>query len=99
MKTIFDDNTRDRLIVRIENINEENKARWGKMNIYQMLQHNTYWNDWILGSNNHTYKQAFIGKIFGKIALKRMIKDEQPFGKNIPTSEQFKPKALNGDLD
>ena len=99
MKTIFDNNTREELIDRIGNINEDTKSHWGKMNVYQMLQHNTYWNGWILGHNNHTYKQAFIGKIFGKIALKRMIKDEQPFDKNIPTSEQFKPKALIGDWD
>ena len=87
------------MISRIEKINEDNKPLWGKTNVYQMIKHNTYWNGWILGSNDHTYKQTFIGKIFGKIALKRMIKDEQPFDKNIPTSDQFKPKAVNGGLE
>lgn len=99
MKTIFDKNTREELISRIEQITEDRKGEWGKMNIYQMLKHNTYWNGWILGNNDHSYKQALMGKIFGKIALKRMIKDEQAFDKNIPTSEQFKPKALTGDLE
>ena len=28
-----------------------------------------------------------------------MIKDEQPFDKNISTSKQFKPKSVNGDLE
>lgn len=99
MRTIFDINTRTALIGRIEKINEENKAKWGKMNVFQMLKHNTYWNSWILGKENHTYKQAFMGKLFGKIVLKKMIKDEKPFDKNIPTSSQFKAKDLNGDLE
>src|SRR5690554_2821586 len=98
MKTIFDRNAREELITRIEQINGNKQAQWGKMNAYQMLQHNTYWNEWILGKNDYIYKQTFMGKLFGKIALKRMIRDEQPFDKNIPTSEQFKPKLINGNL-
>ncbi|PKA99224.1 uncharacterized protein DUF1569 [Flavobacteriaceae bacterium MAR_2009_75] len=99
MKTIFDQNTRTELIKRIEKINENSKTEWGKMNVFQMLKHNTYWNGWIIGKDKHTYKQEFIGKIFGKIALRKMIKDEKPFGKNIPTSSQFKAKDFNGDLE
>lgn len=99
MKTIFDKSIREELIGRIKRINQNNKAEWGKMNVFQMLKHNTYWNGWILGNDDHTYKQTFMGKIFGKIALKKMIKDEKPFDKNIPTSDQFKVKELNGDLE
>jgi hypothetical protein len=99
MKTIFDKSIREELIGRIKGINQNNKAKWGKMNIFQMLKHNTYWNGWILGKDDHTYKQTFMGKIFGKIALKKMIKDEKPFDKNIPTSDQFKVKESNGDLE
>lgn len=93
MKSIFDQNTREQLIKRIEQINEESKAKWGKMNVSQMLKHNTYWNGWMLGTEDHIYKQAFMGKIFGKIAMKRMIREDKPFDKNIPTSDQFKPQA------
>ncbi|WP_335965607.1 DUF1569 domain-containing protein [Galbibacter sp. PAP.153] len=99
MKTIFDKNIREQLIDRIDKISEENKAEWGKMNVFQMLKHNTYWNKWILGKENHSYKQAFLGKIFGKIALKKMIKDEKPFDKNVPTSAQFKVKESNGNIE
>ncbi|ALJ06483.1 hypothetical protein APS56_15665 [Pseudalgibacter alginicilyticus] len=99
MKTIFDKNIREQLINRINKINKENNAEWGKMNLIQMLKHNTYWNKWILGKENHKYKQAFLGKIFGKIALKKMIKDEKPFDKNIPTSDQFKVKESTGNIE
>lgn len=99
MKTIFDQNSREQLIKRIQQINEDNKALWGKMNVFQMLKHNTYWNGWILGTEDHIYKQAFLGKIFGKIAMKRMIREDKPFDKNIPTSDQFIPQAKDGDLE
>ena len=99
MKTIFDKNTREELIERIKQINKTNKPDWGKMNVFQMLKHNTYWNGWILGKESHTYKQAFLGKVFGKIALKKMIKDEKPFDKNIPTSDQFKVRETTADLE
>jgi hypothetical protein len=42
MKTILDKNTQEKLIVRIAGIDQTHQAHWGKMNIYQMLLHNTY---------------------------------------------------------
>ena len=42
------------------------------------------------------YKQSFIGKLFGKMALKDMMKDE-PIKKNLPTVPSFKIKG-NGDI-
>jgi hypothetical protein len=99
MKTIFDTTTRDELIRRIGLLSENNASSWGKMNVIQMLKHNTYWNGWILGKDEHTYKQEFLGRIFGKMALKKMIKDEKPFDKNIPTSDQFKVKESGGNIE
>lgn len=99
MKTIFDSAVREELMMRINSLSEVNKAQWGKMNVFQMAKHNTYWNGWILGKDHHSYKQTFVGKIFGRIALKKMINDENPFDKNIPTSSQFKVKEVNGDLE
>lgn len=43
MKTIFDKSTREELINRINTINANNKAQWGKMNVYQILKHYTLW--------------------------------------------------------
>src|SRR5690606_23692380 len=52
-----------------------------------------------LGIDKPTYKQAFMGKIFGKLALRRMIKDDKPLDKNVPTSTQFQVKEPYGDLE
>lgn len=86
------------LIRRINNLDEQAQAQWGKMNLYQMLMHCTTWEHWIQGKGNYSYKQEFIGKIFGKMGLRRMIKDEKPIDKGVPTSAQFKIKETSGDI-
>lgn len=84
MKTIFDHHVREELINRINSLSQENTAQWGKMNLYQMVKHCTVWNDWILGNGNYTYRQDFLGKVFGRIVLKKIVKDDKPLGKNSP---------------
>lgn len=98
MKTIFDKTTRDELINRINLLNPTSSAQWGKMNIYQMLKHCTLWDGWILGKGEYKYKQIFFGRIFGKMALKDMIKDESPLRRNVPTLAELKVNETNGDV-
>ena len=87
MKTIFDKTKRDELINRVNSINKNSQSLWGKMNIYQMTRHCTIWNDWVLGKDNFVYKQGYLGKIFGKMALKSNTKDDRPIGKNMPSGK------------
>lgn len=89
MKSIFDKNTRKELINRINSIDENSKAEWGKMTVAQMMKHCSQWDEMALGRK--TYKQSIIGKLFGKMALKDMLKDK-PMDKNLPTSPLFKIK-------
>ncbi len=96
MKTVFDKPTRDELIGRINSLNENSTAQWGKMNVYQMLKHCTLAEEMYLGRK--FYKRAFIGKLLGKIALKNLLKDESPMGRNAPTSNEFKVKESRGDI-
>lgn len=94
MKSVFDKATREELIRRINLLNEHSTAQWGKMNVSQMLKHCAQWDEMALGKTK--YKQSFIGKLFGKIALKDMMKD-QPMKKNLPTVPSFKIKE-NADF-
>ncbi|MCT2560573.1 DUF1569 domain-containing protein [Chryseobacterium herbae] len=96
MKTIFDQNTREELITRIDTLSQKNTAQWGKMNLFQMMRHCTIWNDWIMGKSHYTYKQEFLGWLFGKMALKGLVKDETPIKKNVPAGS-FAIKETNGD--
>jgi hypothetical protein len=95
MKSVFEKATREELIHRINLLNEHSTPQWGKMNVSQMLRHCTQWDEMALGKTK--YKQSFIGKLFGKIALKDMMKD-QPMKKNLPTVPVFKIKG-NADVD
>jgi hypothetical protein len=96
MKTIFDKTTRDELITRINTLNDNSTAQWGKMNIYQMLKHCTLWEEMITGKIK--YKRAFLGRLFGKMALKDFVKDESPLMRNVPTSPELKVKESSGNV-
>ena len=98
MKTIFDQSTRDELTDRIKSLNENSKSLWGKMNVVQMSKHCTLWNNWVLGKGNLVYKQEFLGKIFGRMALKTNTKDDKPIGKNMPAGKTFTIKEKEGNL-
>ncbi|REC44664.1 DUF1569 domain-containing protein [Chryseobacterium pennipullorum] len=98
MKTIFDRTAREELTARIHTIGQNNTAQWGKMNLYQMIKHCTKWNDWVLGNGNHTYRQDFLGKLFGKMVLKGMVKDDKPMKRNSPAGS-FTIKESGGDIE
>lgn len=96
MKTVFDKTTRDELINRINTLNENSTAKWGKMNVCQMTKHCAMADEMFLGKKQ--YKRVFLGRLIGKMALKNMLKDETPLSKNAPTKPEFKITETNGDL-
>jgi hypothetical protein len=96
MKTIFDKPTRDELIRRVNLISEGSPRQWGRMNTYQMLKHCILWNEMALGNTKH--KRAFIGRLFGKIAMKSVLRDEKPLARNTPTIPEFRVTG-NGDIE
>ncbi|TSD67298.1 DUF1569 domain-containing protein [Inquilinus sp. KBS0705] len=96
MKTVFDKDTRDQLINRINQLNENSTPLWGKMNIYQMLKHCVLAEEMYLG--HAVYKRTLLGRVLGKWALKNMLKDETPMGHNAPTSPHFIVSQTTGDV-
>jgi hypothetical protein len=99
MKTIYDEAVRAELIDRINNITLDRTAQWGKMNLYQMVKHCSNWDEWIQGKNNPVYKQEFIGWLFGKLALKGMVKDDRPLKKGMPSGAAFEVREKEGDIE
>jgi len=97
MKTVFDKATREELISRINSLNENSSAQWGRMNIYQMLKHCTLWDEWVSG--NKKYKQIFLGRLFGKRVLNNVLKDEKPLGRNSLTLPDFRINKLGENRD
>jgi hypothetical protein len=93
MKVITDKPIADDLINRINALDANSRPQWGKMSVYQMLKHLALWEEMAMGTT--LYKRVFIGRIFGKIALKDMLKDK-PIKQNLPTVPGF---AVTGDGD
>ncbi|MEO7310423.1 MAG: DUF1569 domain-containing protein [Chitinophagaceae bacterium] len=96
MKSLLDKSAKDELIKRINSLNENRTAEWGKMNVFQMVKHCILWEEMVFGKQ--IYKRVFIGQIFGKIALRSILKDEKPLKRNTPTIPEFIIKEENGDL-
>ena len=96
MKSIFEVSTREELKARINSLQPETTAQWGKMNLYQMLKHCTLCEDMFWGELK--IKRVFIGRIIGPGFLKKVLKDDAPFGKNSPTSPLLKETNENGDI-
>ena len=97
MKTIFNQDIRNGFLDRINKLHKDSKAQWGAMSVCQMVKHCVQWEEMALGKTK--YKQSFIGKAFGKMALKNMIKADSPVKKNMPTVPSFKITDLDGDLE
>ena len=95
MKTTLNKADREDLIRRIEMLHADSTPRWGKMNPYQMAKHCSQWEEMALG--HAKYKRMFLGYLFGKIALKDMLKDE-PVKPNLPTVPSFRITG-SGDVD
>ena len=97
MKSVYEASTREELIRRIITINKDNNARWGKMNVFQMLKHCTLSEDMMQGKIK--IKRVFIGRLIGSMILKKVLKDNKPFGKNSPTSSLIKTIKESGDTE
>lgn len=97
MQTIYNKHTQEELIKRINLLTENHKPQWGKLNVFQMIEHCIKWDEMAFGKLN--LKQVFIGRLFGKLALKSMIKDEKPIGRNIGTLPELKTSVVSSSLE
>lgn len=97
MNSAFDKTVREELITRINSLSDNNKAQWGKMNAFQMVKHCTHCDDMFLVKIN--IKRVFIGRLIGKMILKKSLKDNAPFGKNSPTAPILITTGHTGDIE
>ncbi len=97
MKSIFDKVTRDELINRIYSLKENSQSQWGKMNVYQMVKHCRLWEEMMQSKIN--LKRVFIGRIFGRIALKAVLGNANPLKRNTPTIPSLIIKESVGDFE
>ena len=87
MKSIFEENTYNVLLERIDNLNEHSKRQWGKMTVGQMAWHCQFPLQW--GIEN---KKAGNGNLFVKLFFKKSMYNDKSWRKNLPTSPNLKTK-------
>jgi len=86
VKNLLDPVARQEIIERINKLNSQSPALWGKMNVAQMLAHLQMPLGVALGT--HKLKRTLIGRIFGPI-VKPMLYNAKPTKKNLPTDKTF----------
>ena len=86
MSSIYNKTDNDSIISRINQLNSDTKALWGKMTVSQMLRHCKLASDIAFGNQN--LKINFIMKLLGKM-LKKKVFYGGDMGKNSPTAKEF----------
>ncbi len=87
MKNLFEQQTQQEIISRINSLSANSQRQWGMMDAAQMLAHAATPLEYALGIKQG--KQSLIGKIFKPFA-KNVFFEEKPYKQNLPTAPEFK---------
>jgi len=86
MKNLFERETVEEIISRIDKLQPSSQRQWGKMNVAQMMAHCAAGMDMASGRLN--LPRAFIGRLLGPF-VKPIYTNEKPFSKNNPTAKEL----------
>jgi hypothetical protein len=87
MKNLFDAEVAHEIQQRLSTITANSQRQWGTMDVAQMLAHVSRVIETAVGDRK--YKTSIIGKILAPF-VKKMVFNEKPFSKNLPTGKAFK---------
>ena len=85
MKNLFDTATAAQIKERIRRLEPSSQRQWGKMSAAQAVAHCATTMEWAVGDKNEP--RVFLGRLFGPLAKSRVLKDEAPMGRNMPTAK------------
>jgi len=86
MKNLFERETVDEVISRIDRLQPTSQRQWGKMDVAQMLAHCSITMD--IASGRRNLPRVFIGRLLAPF-FKSMYTNDKPFGKNGPTGKEL----------
>ena len=87
MKSIFETEAKAELLNRLENLDAESSAKWGKMNVNQMLVHCTKPIELALGEST-IEKPNFLMSMMMKLVAPSLYNDK-PWKEGLPTAKEF----------
>ena len=82
---IFEPETNEQLLRRIDALSPQSQRLWGKMSVAQMLKHVAVPYHDLLNDIQRTSKIRLLGRLF----FKPIMTGEKPYRKNSPTAPQF----------
>jgi len=85
MKNLFDAATATEIKQRIARLGPTSTRQWGSMTAAQALAHCATTMEWAVGDS--FAPRMFLGRIFGPIARSRVLRDEAPLQRNMPTAK------------
>jgi len=86
MKTLFQQDTVDEVMSRLDKLQPASQRQWGKMDVAQMMAHCSATMDMASGRLN--LPRIFIGRLIAPF-FKSIYTNEKPFGKNGPTDKKL----------
>jgi len=87
MKNIFDATISEEVIGRINQLTPESQAKWGKMNVAQMLAHCNVTYEMVY-TDKHP-KATGLKRFMLKLLVKNAVVNEKPYPQNSRTAPQF----------
>lgn len=86
MNSLFDPQTSQEIIQRINNLTVDSPRQWGKMDVAQMLAHCAFSMETAIGKQNPP--RTLLGKLLGRL-MQGELTNEKLMGKNLPTHSQY----------
>lgn len=86
-RNVFDKSVSNEIIDRINNLNSNTPALWGKMNVAQAMAHCSVTYEYVY-DNKHAKPNAF-KRFLLKLIVKNAVVNENPYKKNIRTAPDF----------
>lgn len=88
MKSIFNADSFNELLNRVERLNKDSAPKWGKMSVAQMVWHCQGPLNIILEKNDYGMKPSLLAKLF----FKKSLYNDTPWRKGLPTAKFLKTK-------
>lgn len=86
MKNLFESETVEEVISRIDRLQPTAERQWGKMDVAQMMAHCSRAMDMAIGTAN--LPRVMIGRLIGRF-VKPIYINEKPFSKSSPTAKEL----------
>lgn len=98
MKSLFNPETQNEILGRINSLSPNNKAMWGIMNLYQVVRH------CVLAERHYqglfpVATPAGLNPVDGQKWLNFILGDDSPMRQNAQTNKAFVVEETDGDLE